>query len=145
MTKTIGSIILPIIALIFLGCETSSSGNYLKNSRLLVASALPEDYGPPPPRDYEETEELIIRLTTRYPHSITFLDHSENSINPKGPYKATVPQEKYSSEPILVWNTTRRFKAQNSFGNLVESEYVFSWKDGELFCVLSPLTGYTFY
>jgi hypothetical protein len=125
-------IALVMLALALTGCGIA----YESRKAHLEKTAKIEDYGPRPPADYQDLERQMILNGLKDPESarIEFL----------GSPMASIIQARFASpKPILVWVSSARVNAKNSFGGYNGfSLYQFAWRDGKVVGTFSQEQGF---
>lgn len=116
-----------MFALFLSGCGVAYN---VKRSQMLK-TATEADYGPPPPTNHQELEMQLIRANLKDPDSA--------KCEFGGVTRDAIQSGFASPTPILVWRTSVRVNAKNSYGGYTGFQpYHFAWRDGRVVAVAFP-------
>jgi hypothetical protein len=116
-----------MFALFLFGCGPI----YESRLKEMLKTATYEDFGPPPPDNYQEMETEIIR------HSLKDPDSAQIKFGDLG--RSAIPSGSSSLTPMLIWRNDVLVNAKNSFGGYGGFQpYHFAWRDGRLIAVSFP-------
>jgi hypothetical protein len=110
------------------GCGVS----YNAKKKELLKTAVPSDYGPPPPANSCEIQKQFISNLLKDPQIAQF-KCGDNAI------KEIIQDGSGSPNPILVWIQLEQVNGKNSYGGYTGFKpYLFAWRDGKIYAVAYP-------